>query len=99
MYECSQTLSRVQLFVTHILQPADSSVHGILQQEYWSGLLCSPPGGLSDPGIKTASLRSPALAGRFFITRATWEAHMNVEIYHLSTFTNVSMGLPWWLRQ
>ena len=34
------------------------SVHGILQQEYWSGLPGSPPGDLPKPGIKP---RSPAL--------------------------------------
>ena len=32
------------------------------------------PGDLPDPGIKPASLRSPALAGGFFTTSATWEA-------------------------
>ena len=31
-----------------------------------SGLPCPPPGDLLDPGIKLASLMSPALAGRFF---------------------------------
>ena len=30
--------------------------------------------GPSDPEIKPSSLKSPALAGRFFTTRATWEA-------------------------
>ena len=29
--------------------PSGSSIHGILQQVYWSGLLCLPPGDLSDP--------------------------------------------------
>ena len=29
-----------------------SSVHGVLWQEYCSGLPCPPPGGLPDPGIK-----------------------------------------------
>ena len=29
------------------------------------------PGDLPDPGIEPASLMSPALAGRFFTTRAT----------------------------
>ena len=35
-----------------------SSVHGILQAEYWSGLPSPPPGGLPDPGIEP---KSPAL--------------------------------------
>ena len=35
---------------------------------------CSPPGAIPDWGIKPASLASPALAGGFFITSATWEA-------------------------
>ena len=45
-----------------------------LRQEYWSGLSCPPPGDLPDPGIKPTSLMSPALAGRFFTTSASWEA-------------------------
>ena len=43
-------------------------------QEHWSGLLCPPSGDLPYPGIQPASLTSPALAGRFFTTSATWEA-------------------------
>ena len=39
---------------------------------------CSILGELSDPGIEFASLMSPALAGGFFTTRATWEAQLNV---------------------
>ena len=46
---------------------------GFSRQEYWSGLPHPPPGDLSDPGIKPKSLTSPALAGGFFITSATWE--------------------------
>ena len=30
---------------------------GISRQEYWSGLLCPPPGDLPDPGIKPATLK------------------------------------------
>ena len=41
---------------------------GFSRQEYWSGLPCPPPGDLPEPGIKPASLVSPALAGRFFTT-------------------------------
>ena len=32
------------------------------------------PGDLPDPGIETLSLKSPAMAGGFFTTSATWEA-------------------------
>ena len=44
------------------------------RQEYWSELPCLPPGDLPEPGINPESLMSPALAGEFFTTRATWEA-------------------------
>ena len=47
---------------------------GFSRQEYWSGLPCSSPGDLPDPGIEPASLMSPALAGVSFTTSATWEA-------------------------
>ena len=39
---------------------------GFPRQEYWSGLPFPPPEDLPNPGIKPASLASPALAGRFF---------------------------------
>ena len=54
-----------------------SSIMGFSRQEYWSGLPCPPPGDLPDPGIEFASLISPALAGGFFTTSATWEAHQS----------------------
>ena len=47
---------------------------GFSRQGHWSGLSCSPPGNLPNSGIKLTSHLSPALAGRFFITSATWEA-------------------------
>ena len=50
---------------------------GFSRQEYWSGVPCSPLGGLPDLGIKPASLISLALAGRLFATSATWEALWN----------------------
>ena len=54
-----------------LLQPMDYSlpgsfVHGISQQEYWSGLPFSPPGDLPGPGIEPVS---PTLAGRFFTAK------------------------------
>ena len=48
---------------------------GFSRQEYWSGLLCSPPGCLPNPGTEPKSLMSPALAGGFFTTSTTWEAY------------------------
>ena len=53
---------------------------GFSRQEYWSGLPFPPLGDLPDPGIKSASLMSPALAGGFFTTFATWEAGKGWEV-------------------
>ena len=38
------------------------------RQEHWSGLPFPPPGDASNPGIKSASPVSHALAGGFFTT-------------------------------
>ena len=51
-----------------------SSVHGILMQEYWSGLPYPPPGDLPDSRSEPESLSSLTLAGGFFTTSTTWEA-------------------------
>ena len=48
---------------------------GFSRQEYWSGLPFPTPGDLPNPVIKPMSLESPTLAGRFFTTSTTWEAH------------------------
>ena len=45
---------------------------GFSRQEYWSGLLCPPPGDLSNPGIKPVFLLS-CIAGGFFTHWASWE--------------------------
>ena len=67
--------SHVRFFVTlcTIAHQASMSIE-FSRQEYWSGLLCPPPGDLPKPGIKPASLTSPALSGRFFITSNIQEA-------------------------
>ena len=49
---------------------------GFSRQEYWRGLPCSLPGDLSNLGFEPVSPMSPALAGRFFTTSATWGAQM-----------------------
>ena len=65
--------SRVQLFVTlwTVARQALLSM-GFSRQEYGSGFPFPPPGDLPDPGMELTSLMSPALAGSFFTTSATW---------------------------
>ena len=69
--------SRVRLFATlwTVDLQAPLSI-GSSRQEYWSGLPFPSPGDLPYPGIKPASLMSPALAGRSVSTGATWEAFL-----------------------
>ena len=75
---CACVLNRfcyVQLFATlWILAFQAPLSQGFSRQNYWSRLPCPPPGVLPHPGIELISLTSPALAGRFFPTSATWEA-------------------------
>ena len=54
--------------------PPGSPVRGILQARILEWVAMPSPGDLPDPGIELASLMSPALAGGFFATGATWEA-------------------------
>ena len=64
--------SRVLLSVTlwTVTRQAPLSL-GFFRQEYWSGLPCPPSWDLPSPGTEPMSLKSPALAGRFFTTCAT----------------------------
>ena len=75
-----QSLSRVQLFATiwTVAHQAPLSM-GFSRQEHWSGLPFPSPGDPPDPGIEPMSFTSPALAGRFFATSATWKAHTGRE--------------------
>ena len=66
---------------------------GFSRQEHWSGLPSPPPGDLPDPGIKSTSLISPALAGRLFTTSASWEAQQSVPPRYVSlVLINSYMG-------
>ena len=47
---------------------------GFPREGYWSGLPFLSPGDLPNPGIKPASVVSPALAGGFFTISTTREA-------------------------
>ena len=68
--------SRVRLFVAlwTVAHQAPLSM-GFSRQEDWSGVPCPPPGDLPKAGIEPPPLTSPALAGSFFTTSTTWEAH------------------------
>ena len=55
--------------------PPGSSVHGILQARIVEWVVVPSSRDLHDPGIELVSLMPPALAGGFFTTSATWEAH------------------------
>ena len=72
-------LSHVQLFVTSwtVAHQAPPSM-GFSRQEYWNRLPSAPPGDLPDPKTELASPVSPALAGRFFTSSATWEAFKQI---------------------
>ena len=60
-------LFETQRTITHQVPPS----MGFSRQEYWSELLCPPPGDLLHPGIEPESLTAPALTGSFFTTSAT----------------------------
>ena len=53
---------------------------GFPRQKYWSGIPCPPPGDLPNLGDQTCTSMSPALAGRFFTTSATWETLLDLRL-------------------
>jgi len=61
--------SRVQLFVTPwiVARQAPLSMR-FSRQEYWSGLPCSPPGDLANPGIKPVSRCISCITSEIFTT-------------------------------
>ena len=73
---CAKLLQLSQLLVTLGTVACQALLSmGFSRQECWSGLPRPPPGDLPDTGIKPVCRMSPALAGGFFTTSATWEAH------------------------
>ena len=77
MYACLLShFSLVRLFATlwTVAHEAPLSL-GFSRKEYWGRFPCPAPGDLPDSGIIPMSLMSPALAGGFFTTTTTWEAH------------------------
>ena len=63
-------------------------------------MLCLPPGDLPDPAIQPASSMSPALAGKFFTTSATWEARpLPPHIYVFTWDAEIKMDLNFFPSQ
>ena len=71
--------SRVQLIVTPWTAAHQAPLSmGFPRQEHWRGWPCLPPGDLPDSGIQLCLIMFPALAGGFFTTDPTWEAHIHI---------------------
>ena len=64
---------------------------GILQEEYWSGLPCPPPGDLPDPGIE---LGSPALHADSLPAKLPGKARVCVSV--LSRISRVRLFATLW---
>ena len=64
---CAQSLQLCPTLCNRLWTVACQALSmGCPKQEYLSGLPCSPPGDLSDPGIKPSSPVVPVLASKFF---------------------------------
>ena len=81
--------------------PPGSSVYGILQARILELVAIPFSRDLPDPGIEPMSLMTPALAGGFFTTSATWESLeqclINIHIsyyYHLTVIADAFQGFP-----
>ena len=66
--------SCVQLFVTPWTGTCWSPLSTRFSRIQSEWVAMPSPGSLPDPGIQSVSLTSPAQAGGFFTTSATWEA-------------------------
>ena len=85
--------SHVQFFATlwTVACQAPQSM-GFPRQEYWNGLPFPSPGDLPDPEIEPMSLMSPALAGGFFTTSATWEALVGLKLCKKYAYVEILGG-------
>ena len=90
LLELALKLSRVpakslQLYLTlgdpMDCSPPGSSVHGILRARIAEWVAMPSSRGLPDPRIEPPSLGSPALAGGFFTTSATWKTQSDATYY------------------
>ena len=69
---------------------------GFSQQEQWNMVPFPPPGDLPNPRIKTTSLTSPTLAGRFFTTSVNWEACKSTTLQLKKNSKVIILQLKYW---
>ena len=89
------------LFVTSWTKASQALLSmGFSRQEYWSGLPCPLLGDLPNSGREHTLVKSPALAGRFFTTSASWEAprfslghKTNLNKYSLAVYYKIKLSL------
>ena len=87
--------SHVRLCDSMDHSPPGSFVHVILQARILEWVAISSFRGSSNPGVEPRSLMSPAPAGRFFTTSATWEAHSFMPVvFRLQHCLESPGGLP-----
>ena len=70
LYEVTSIVS--DSVIPQTAAPQNPLSMGFSRQEYCSGLLFPSLGDLSDPGMETTSLISPALLGEFFTSATGW---------------------------
>ena len=78
MYSCSVARSCLTLVTSWTVAFQAPLFMGFSGQEYWSGLLFSPPGDFPNPGIEPIS---PALAGEFFTTEPPGKPTIHIHIH------------------
>ena len=67
---------------------------GFSRHEYWSGLPCTSPGHVPNPGIEPTSHTPLALAAGLFTTSAAWE-HLNYSLLVQSPSGVQLFAAPW----
>ena len=67
--------------------PPGSSVHGIFQAKYWSGVPFPTPGDISDSGMEASPPASPALAGALFTL-----SHLFVKVWRYSVRNTTTLS-------
>ena len=95
----AQSLHCVQLFATLWIVAYQAPLFmGFSRQEYWSGLLCPPPGDLPNPGIQPTSPAAPALqADSLPLIHQDSERRKRYVVLdsYGATFWNDNIKFPW----